>query len=122
MSGTEFVLERDGLGPLTFEGFELSHVSTETSYKDRWVELTLYRTTGGSYITQVVGQSRRPGEVPRTSIKVHDTATQAVHSFVKRKTLELSRPAVDLLEYAADCDDAISDVLDIIAEQPQRIN
>lgn len=117
----EFILERDGLGPLIFDGVELAFVSTHTPYKDRWVELTIYRTGGGSYVTQVVGQSERHGEVPRSTIKVHDTATQAVHSFVQKRSLELSRPAVDLLETAAETDGEISAVLDIIADQPQRI-
>jgi hypothetical protein len=118
----EFVLERDGLGPLTFEGRELAHVSTCGPYKDRWVELTIYKTTGNSYITQVVGQSRVQGEVSRCSVKVHDTAVQAVRSFVQKRTQELSRPAIDLLEDAAYEDEEIALVLDTIAEQPQRID
>ena len=117
-----YELERTGLGPVTFDGELLAFVSTASQFKPRWVELALYRTEGHRYVTAVVGQSSLPGETPRPTIRVHDTAVQAVKSFVQKRGGEISQPAIALLEEAALKDSDIDEVLDIIAEEPSKVD
>lgn len=48
---------RDANRTLQFEGTELGHTSSERRGALRWVEFTLYRTNGGTYILSRVGQT-----------------------------------------------------------------
>jgi hypothetical protein len=50
---------RDGDRLLTFDGELLAHVSSRIDGRDRWTEMRVYRTTGGSYILEKVGRSIR---------------------------------------------------------------
>lgn len=51
---------RDGKRLLTFDGELLASISSRDSYdKDRWTDMAVYRTTGGSYILEKVGRSTR---------------------------------------------------------------
>lgn len=50
---------RDGHRLLTFDGQLLASVSSRDGDKDRWTEMRVYRTNGGSYILEKVGRSVR---------------------------------------------------------------
>jgi hypothetical protein len=50
---------RDGHRLLTFDGHLLASVSSRDGDKDRWTEMRVYRTNGGSYILEKVGRSVR---------------------------------------------------------------
>lgn len=48
---------RDSSRIIQFEGVQLGHASSERRGAHRWVEFTLYRTNGGSYVLSRVGQT-----------------------------------------------------------------
>jgi hypothetical protein len=50
---------RDGNRLLTFDGKLLASVSSRDSDRDRWTEMRIYQTTGGSYILEKIGRSIR---------------------------------------------------------------
>lgn len=50
---------RDGNRLLTFDGELLAFVSSREDSRDRWTEMSIYRTEGGSYILEKVGRSVR---------------------------------------------------------------
>lgn len=51
---------RDGNRLLTFDGELLASISSrESAEKDRWTDMAVYRTNGGSYILEKVGRSVR---------------------------------------------------------------
>lgn len=51
---------RDGNRLLTFDGKLLASISSrESAEKDRWTEMRVFQTVGGSYILEKVGRSTR---------------------------------------------------------------
>ena len=50
---------RDGHRLLTFDGHRLATISSRDGEKDRWTEMSVYKTAGGSYILEKVGRSVR---------------------------------------------------------------
>jgi hypothetical protein len=50
---------RDGNRLLTFDGELLASVSSREPDKDRWTEMSVFKTQGGSYILEKVGRSVR---------------------------------------------------------------
>lgn len=50
---------------IEFAGELLAYVSSAAPGKDRWLELTVYRTAAGAFVLAGVGRSNRPGEVDR---------------------------------------------------------
>lgn len=50
---------RDGNRLLTFDGRLLASISSWEGGKDRWTEMRVYQTVGGSYILEKVGRSIR---------------------------------------------------------------
>lgn len=48
---------RDGSRLLTFEGDLLGYVSSHRPGQSRWTEMSVYRTTGDTYILEKVGRS-----------------------------------------------------------------
>lgn len=51
---------RDGLRLLTFDGHLLASISSrESPDKDRWTQMAVYKTQGGSYVLEKVGRSVR---------------------------------------------------------------
>lgn len=61
----EITVPRDGTLPLRFAGEELSYASSEAPGKDRWFELTIYRTDDGRYVAHGTGVSDVVGEDDR---------------------------------------------------------
>lgn len=65
---------RDGARLLTFDGELLGHITSGDKDKTRWTEMSVYKTTSGTYILEKVGKSivtHMPecveirGEIPR---------------------------------------------------------
>lgn len=50
---------RDGNRLISFDGELLTSVSSRIDNRDRWTEMRVYRTVGGSYILEKVGRSMR---------------------------------------------------------------
>lgn len=50
---------RDGNRLLTFDGELLASITSRGDGKDRWTEMRVYKTQGGSYILEKVGRSIR---------------------------------------------------------------
>ena len=50
---------RDGNRLLTFDGELLASITSREQSKDRWTEMRVYKTHGGSYILEKVGRSVR---------------------------------------------------------------
>lgn len=50
----------------------------ERGYRPRWMELAIYRTEGGRYVIEIVGQTTNTGEVIRSRAKVAETAEELV--------------------------------------------
>lgn len=63
---------RDGDRTITFNGELLAAVSSRTEEKDRWIELRLFLTEGGTYVLYGVGCTRVPGEVERPWVQLAD--------------------------------------------------
>ncbi len=52
-----FYLSRTGNTDLSFEGELLAHRSSRTPDKTTWQEIEVYRTNGGSYISNLIARS-----------------------------------------------------------------
>lgn len=50
---------RDGHRLLTFDGELLASISSRADDRDRWTEMRVFKTAGGSYILEKVGRSIR---------------------------------------------------------------
>lgn len=71
----------DGNGqPLSFEGTELGFASSQHPgrQKDRWQELRIYRTRGGKYVLENIGQTAIEGEAVKSRGKVIDDAKSLI--------------------------------------------
>lgn len=117
---TEYELERDFLGPLVFNGERLAEVSTFVEHKRYWSEFAIYRTTGGNYVTEVLGQTNDPSKDTFRSVKIHTTADSAVRSFIRDGNL--SGPAQRLLDEASEEDEDIAEALDSLESSPERLD
>src|SRR5688572_2005056 len=58
-------IERNSSVPLTFDGWRLSHVDSrdlmtdhQRRYRDRWCDVSIYRTTSGKWVVAQLGLSR----------------------------------------------------------------
>lgn len=116
----EFELERDFLGPLVFSGERLAAVSTFAAHKRYWSEFSIYRTDGGNYVTEVLGQTNDPSKETLRNVKIHSSADNAVRSFIRDGNL--SGPAQRLLDEAAEEDEDIAEVLDSLESSPERLD
>lgn len=70
----------DGEREIRFRGVLLGESSSHQSGKTRWIELSIYRTTGGNYIVAGVGRSTVPGETTRCWAHVCESAQGALES------------------------------------------
>ena len=65
---------------IEFEGECLGRASSAEAHKPRWIELAMYRTRGGTYITHGIGRSSVRGERDRPWVQRNDDAAGAVAS------------------------------------------
>lgn len=56
-----------------FRGELLGSASSQRPGKDRWSEISIYRTAAGQYVISGVGRTQVPGEVDRVWAKVSGT-------------------------------------------------
>lgn len=101
-----------------FRGLELGRSEPPPEDLDRWTEVTVWRTEGGSYVGQVDACSRRRGEVTLTRVHPCADAMELVHRLKHQGAL--SWPALSALEEAADQDPAVDAALELQAD-PSRV-
>lgn len=77
---TDHFTVRDGARQLSFEGTLLGTASSRRDDKERWIEITIYRTGSGRYIVAGVGRTVVVGENDRCWAHVSDTAEGVVES------------------------------------------
>lgn len=76
----DFTLPRTGDRDLSFQGDLLATSSSRRGNARRWLELSLYRTTAGSYVVYGVGRTQVPDEVDRTWAVIADSPGDAIHA------------------------------------------
>ena len=114
MNDEQHVIERDGDMPLRFSGTAVGTASSYEPGKDRWTELTLYRTTSEKYVLHEEGMTDVDGEEDRSTGWAADDAAALIASLYKenaRGKRYLTRTAIGLIESAAERDDAIAAAL-----------
>lgn len=102
-------LERDGRGPVQFEGFELAFVSTATPNKDRWTELRLWAVENSDvlWVVETIGVSKVPGETDRRDAVPCKTAGEVHNVLCKRG--QITAPGYKLMQDACSGDEDIED-------------
>jgi hypothetical protein len=98
---------RDDARELHFTGVKLADVSSRSGTKRRWIELRLYRTTGGNYVVERVGRSVIKGEVQFYFAQVCETAAAVVETLYAKDdegAWFLSGVSRDVLEEAGEAD------------------
>lgn len=86
---------KNGAQTLLFDGEELSHSTSFYPKKTRWIEFTIYRTSGGQYVVSRIGKS----------LIYH----HAVCPTVRRNHIA-PLPAQTLLDYMVPCDTCSPDI------------
>lgn len=72
----------DGEQPIQFTGRLLAFVSSDSTYapRQRWTEITIFRTQAGKYVIFKVGRSVVEGERDLNSTRVCETAEGVIES------------------------------------------
>jgi hypothetical protein len=70
----------DGEREIRFRGQLLGESSSKQPGKTRWIELKIFRTTGGNYIVAGVGRSTNDGETDRCWAHVSESAQGALET------------------------------------------
>lgn len=132
--GQTYTLERTGQRALSFTGTVVASASTRVEGwrgRQRWHEVTVYRTEGGAWVLQVAFRSEWPRELARDAASAHDTpeAVEAallqadagadVTGFPEGAQFERKK-ARDVERTRAAWQRAVSAVLDRI-EAPERV-
>ena len=84
---------------ITFKGELIGDTSTAAPDKKRWVDIYIFRTEGGNFVSEVYGMSDVPGEEDRLTVHVADTPAELV-SLLRHKN-RLSKPAREAIEAAS---------------------
>lgn len=98
----------------TFTGDLLSHTSSKRSNnQDNWTEYDIYRTSGGNYVTVILGETVVPGQKRKVNI-VKSTTPQGVREALKYKNRDgniyLTHTAEEALRSAAENDEGLYDI------------
>lgn len=104
-------LERPGGLPLLFEGWRLAHVDSrdqmtehQRKHRDRWSDLSIYRTTRGNWVVAQIGMTREAnGFQPGALIKVCESPTEVVEA-LKFRSGHLTHVTLAALTDAIDAD------------------
>lgn len=114
-----FTLKRDGDRSLVFDGARLGASSSRRGDADRWFEVGIYLTVGGTYIVSGVGRSVRDGETDRSWAVTCPSPREVIVALTRYDEDDvayLTRTSRDALEQAARSDDGIRDAfLDRVA-------
>lgn len=100
---------RDGDRVLEFDGHVVAQSSSRTDGRPRWIEFTLYETSGGKYVLHRVGRTVVTGEVDRHFARVCETSQGVVETLymVDNDGVRfLTPPAMQLLTAAGRHDPA----------------
>src|SRR5690606_33720056 len=75
-----FELEDVNGQPLRFDGELLAQVTSQRADrpKPRWMEMRIFRTAGGNYVLEIIGQTSIEGEAIKARAKVLATATELI--------------------------------------------
>lgn len=101
---------RDAERTLRFEGSLIGDSSSFSEGKRRWVEIFIYRTISGQYVTSIVGRTDVNGEQTRHNSSVSETAAGVVESlylYDSDGVRYLTRVARNALELASTNDPKI---------------
>lgn len=101
---------RDGARKLSFAGVLLGDASSHEPGKDRWIELRIYRTTGGRYVVERIGKTHVRGERDRFWAQVSSTAEGVIECLYLEDgdgVAYLTNVAKDVLTAAASNDRAL---------------
>jgi hypothetical protein len=87
-----FTLDRPGQVPLSFDGWRIGHFDSRTTmtehqlkYRDRWADVSIYRTTTGKWVVAQIGKTREPGRRERGVITVCETPSDVLEALKKRE-------------------------------------
>jgi hypothetical protein len=108
---TRFRLERNGTIDLEFDGELLADVSSRLEDARRWLEVRIYKTASGKYVTELVGETTVPGEGTRRTVRVIDKP-EDLHEGLTRDPGDgrqpfITKTALDALDDAARKDPSI---------------
>lgn len=104
---------RNGNVDLIFEGEIIANLTSREHHSQRqWMEIRIYRTDAGHWVTEVVGRSIIEGQRDRINVAVHDTIdTIPVGLQRKVATPYLTNLAVAALSEAAENDHELRPLL-----------
>lgn len=115
------VLERDGKGPIEFDGWVISQVSTEQDGKQRWTELTLYAVDKSDvmWVVEVVGESTVRNEQALKSVHVCRSGEDLIRVLSRKGSV--TAPGRQLLEKASEVDAETAEVYKTYTSQVERL-
>lgn len=82
---------------LRFEGELLGHATTHEAGRQRWHEVSIYKTAIGEYVVHKVGRSEVPKEIDRNTAFVSETPEGAIDCLYTK-----NRGGVKFLTFAAE--------------------
>lgn len=100
----------DGEREYQFEGVVLGESSSHRSGKDRWIEISIFKTNGGKYIVAGVGKTTVTGETERHWAHVADQpegCIESLHLYDGDGVRYLTRTAKVALATAITLDDRL---------------
>lgn len=105
-----FRLERPSSVPLNFDGWLLGHVDSRDhmsehsrKYRDRWADISIYRTTSGKWVVAQIGRTREADREERAVIKVCTSPSEVLDALRHREGY-LTKVNLEALEKAQDLD------------------
>jgi hypothetical protein len=105
------VIAEDGR-EIRFHGDRLGYASSHWAGKNRWIEMSIYKTRGGKYVIAGVGCTNVPGEVQRNWAHVCEDPEGAIESlylYDEDGVRYMTRTAREALTQACAQDPALRD-------------
>lgn len=106
-------VERNGNVALVFDGQLIADVSSRrTEAQQQWMEIRIYRTDTGKWVTEMVGRSIIEGQRDRINVHVHETIDTIPEGLMRKvATPYLTNLAVAALNDAAEHDHELRPLL-----------
>jgi hypothetical protein len=99
-----FRIERTGALDLEFEGTVLTDLSSQEDNIPRWTEIRIYKTSRGSYVTEMVGATTVSGERERRDVKIVNSPAELADALKRQPRGYLTKLALEALDEAAEND------------------
>jgi hypothetical protein len=102
----------DGERHIRFKGVKLGHSSSQSNGKERWSEISIFRTEGGSYVVAGVGRTTLPNETDRHWAQVCERpqgVIERLYMLDHDSSRYLPRTSLQALNQARDRDPALND-------------